>query len=345
MIISTKEAVKKLLQGEVVALPTETVYGLGAIVTNENAIKKIFEIKNRPVINPLICHIHNVNLLQNYAYIEEYHYKFFKYWPGPLTILFRKKENISNIITANSEYCAFRIPDHPIFLKILKEVQYPVAAPSANPSGKISPVTPEMVLEYFNNRISVVDGGRCNIGLESTVIQVLEHNTIRILRPGKLTKEFFEKEGFTIIENNNSNNLNKSSVGLLSPGQLPRHYAPEVPLLLLDYNFIYDFKNTKDPYILLENIIKKYNKNSIIELNTYKNIGFLVYGNVPDFKNFINLSPNSDLEEIARNLFLKLKEMENVYNLIVAFEVKNKEIGIAINDRLHRASRWKIKKN
>ncbi|GIX43370.1 MAG: threonylcarbamoyl-AMP synthase [Leptospiraceae bacterium] len=339
MKIDIIKAVEELKSGNIVALPTETVYGLGAIATNIDAIKKIYKIKNRPQNNPLICHIHSIDLLEKYVYIEDFHKKLFSLWPGPLTILFKKKDIIPDKVTANSEYCAFRIPNHPLFLEILKLINEPIAAPSANPSGKISPVTAEMVIEYFNNQIPVVDGGKCQIGLESTVIKVIEKNMIQILRPGKYTKEYFEKSGFFVIDSKFETNKNNQK-GLLSPGLLPKHYAPKIPLILLANKYIEYFINSN----YKEFIIDLLQKNNIYIDNMFdKKVGFLVYGKqFRQNSNFYNLSIKSDLEEIARNLFSCLKEMEEKFDIIISFEVENKEVGIAINDRLKRAAEWII---
>lgn len=340
MKIHIIQAIEELKKGNIVGIPTETVYGLGAIATNIDAIKKIYQIKKRPLNNPLICHIHSYNILNQYVYVEEYHKDLFDLWPGPLTILFKKKKIIPDIVTANSEYCAIRIPKHPIFLEILLNLNLPVAAPSANPSGKISPVNAEMVLEYFNYQIPVVDGGRCEVGLESTVIKVLDKKVIQILRPGKFTKEFFEKSGFMVVDFP-QNIEEKNQIGLLSPGLLPRHYAPNVPLILLDKKFINKL-NKKNYKEFIYNLVNKYNIK--IEGLQNKKIGFLVYGNYfINNEEFINLSYSGDLEEIAKNLFTCLKKMENQFDIIICFEVENKELGIAINDRLRRAATWKIK--
>ncbi len=333
MKIDISTAVIELKKGNVVAVPTETVYGLGALITNINAIKKIYEIKNRPLNNPLICHVHHPNVIEKYAYIEDYQRKMFELWPGPLTILFKKKDIVPDIVTAGSEYCAFRIPDHPVFLKILKQVEEPIAAPSANPFAKISPVTAEMVLDYFENKIPVVDGGRCKVGLESTVIKFIDHQSLQILRPGKYTKEFFEKMGYRIVDSKN-----QDIERLLSPGLLPKHYSPSIPLVLLNKKYLQLLKESDD-----SSFINKFLKQLPFNIDENTKIGFLVYGDFPvKNKQFYNLSKNANLEEIAQNLFSFLKEMEQKFDLIISFNVDDEGIGIAINDRLRRAAEYKI---
>jgi L-threonylcarbamoyladenylate synthase len=333
MKIDISTAVRELKKGNVVAIPTETVYGLGALITNIDAIKKIYEIKKRPLNNPLICHVHHPSVIERYAYIEDYQRKMFELWPGPLTILFKKKDIVPDIVTAGSQYCAFRIPDHPVFLEILKQVDEPIAAPSANPFAKISPVTAEMVLDYFENTIPVVDGGRCKVGLESTVIQFIDHQSLQVLRPGKYTKEFFEKMGYRIVDYKNQN-LDR----LLSPGLLPKHYSPSIPLILLNKKYLQILKES-DVDLFINKLLNQ------LSLNINKNakIGFLVYGDFPTKnKVFYNLSKNANLEEIAQNLFSFLKEMEQKFDAIISFKVEDQGIGIAINDRLKRAAEFKI---
>ncbi len=337
MWITPKEAIQELLKGNVVALPTETVYGLGGLATLETAVKKIYELKKRPKENPLICHIGKLSTIYEYSYISKEEEIFLEFFPGPLTILL-KKRNIPDIVTAGSELCAFRMPSHSIFLEIAKEINIPISAPSANPFGKISPTTEEMVYEYFNESIPIVKGGKSEIGIESTIIRVVKKNTIQILRPGFFTKEFFIHKGFIVIENSKTLNTNQNQ--LLSPGLLPKHYSPSIPLILLKEKYLEYLRkeNFKENLIkLLENAYQAFVN---LELRQ-KKIGFLVYGKgfVND-QNIYNLSYLSNLQEIAKNLFSFLKEMEKLFDYIIAFEVPNKEIGFAINDRLRRASEF-----
>lgn len=346
MKISIEDAIQKLNDGQVVAIPTETVYGLGAIATNASAVSKIFQIKNRPSNNPLICHIDNIDNLSQFVHIEDEHRDFFQFWPGPLTILFKKKDIIPSIVTAGSDLCAFRIPDHIIFSEILKKLKKPIAAPSANPSGKLSPVNAEMIIEYFGNTIDVVDGGDCNIGLESTVIQVLSKKTIKILRHGILTKEFFSSYNINVIEDNHILPVEiENQKGLLSPGLLPKHYAPKKPLVLLESKLIHYFYNTKNPLETLLEILKNHSVDPpTLDINNLKNrsIGFLIYGPINSFNNIINLSYDSNLREISKNLFHSLHKMEKTFDIIISFKVENRDIGVAINDRLSRGAEWKV---
>ncbi len=334
IFISPEQAVERLLKGDVVALPTETVYGLAAIATDINAVRKIFILKQRPFFNPLICHIHSPEILYEYSKIEEYHKALFSLWPGPLTILLKKK-NIPDIVTAGSEYCAFRIPNHPIFLKVLEKIKIPLAAPSANPSGKISPINAQMVFEYFQDQISgIVDGGNCTVGLESTVIKFLDPETILILRTGVITKEILESLGYkvTFIDT-------VSHQKLESPGLLSKHYAPGIPLVLFDKLYL--------KIILYGGNIIESLKTYIPHFNLEKlKIGILFYGKNPEVSDnnliFYNLSEEESFPEIAKNLFSFLKELEKKSDLIIAFKVNDDGIGKAINDRLKRASEYQI---
>lgn len=336
MFVSIEQAIELLKKGEIVILPTETVYGLGGIATKEMAIEKIYEIKKRPKNNPLICHIGNLNTIYKFSFINKEEEKLLELFPGPLTLLLRKK-NIPDIVTAGSEYCAFRMPNHPIFLEISQKIEEPIAAPSANPFGKISPTTEKMAFEYFGNQIPIVDGGKCQVGIESTVIRLLDHNTIEILRPGFFTKEFFIKKGYKVIEKLPSKEKNQK---LLSPGLLAKHYAPNIPLVLFNQNYfkLLEKNNYKESLIqILESSYTNLKKENLKN----KKIGFLIYGKIEISNEFIyNLSENSDLEEIAKNLFSFLKEMEKKFDYIFTFKTPDKGIGIAINDRLKRAAEF-----
>ncbi|MCS7204963.1 MAG: L-threonylcarbamoyladenylate synthase [Leptospiraceae bacterium] len=347
MIISIEEAVEKLKQGEVVAIPTETVYGLAALATNENAVRKIFELKKRPLNNPLICHISSPNQLDEYVFLKDYHEPLFKFWPGPLTILFPKKTTIPEIVTGGSPYCGFRIPDHPIALEILRSVEKPIAAPSANPFTKLSPISAEMVRDYFQEKVDVVDGGICHVGIESTVVLFRDESTIEILRPGIFTKEDFESLGYEVIVSNQK----KGGETLHSPGLLEKHYLPKIPLILLSKEFLDDFRKVSiiDYSQLLDEIITK---NKVLpEKETLRNflqekqkMAFIVYGNFPHHDSVFHLSHNENLFEIAKNLYRTLHDLEKNFDGIVAFNVENRGLGFAINDRLRKASSWRINK-
>ena len=227
MTVITKDidkAVKELMSGNVVGLPTETVYGLGADALNDNAVLKIYETKERPAFNPVIVHVYDMNEMEKYA--ERIPEKAFelaeKFSPGPLTFVLKKKNIIPDIVTSGNDSVGLRIPSHPVFRKVLNETKLPVAAPSANRAGRISPTSAEDVLSELDGRINfILDGGKCQIGIESTIISFTDED-VKILRHGFVTKEDMEQVIGKIGEND--------SKKIISPGQLKSHYAPFTPL-------------------------------------------------------------------------------------------------------------------
>ena len=290
------KAAEEIKSGNVIGLPTETVYGLGADALNEKAVLKIYETKERPVFNPVIVHVYDINELEKYAEnIPDEAYKLSeKFSPGPLTFVLKKKKIIPDLVTSGNESVGLRIPSHKLFREVLKETKLPIAAPSANRSGRISPTSAEDVLSELEGRINyILDGGRCEIGIESTIISFL-NDDVKILRHGFVTKEDIEKVIGKISENDSGK--------IISPGLLKSHYAPLTPLSCVD-----DFK-------LIKNV-------------SDKNIGILDFSKYNDFR------------EIALNLFSDLRKMDKQnYDLIVWKKLVNEGLGIAINDRLTRAS-------
>lgn len=350
MIISPEEAIQKLKEGQVVAIPTETVYGLAADATNERAVRKIFELKKRPLQHPLICHLGDAAFLSDYAEVEEYQKEVFSLWPGPLTVLLKKKAMIPDIVTGGSVYCGFRIPSHPVALKILRELKKPLAAPSANPFGKLSPITSRQVVEYFGDSVDVVEGGVCQVGIESTVIRFSGQGEIEILRPGYFTKEFFEEKGFLVrMYDSRDNHEDKKEIP--SPGLAKVHYQPKIPLILLDREFLDFFRNRPVetfPRILMD-ILEKYHavpdREFLFEKIRNKKIGFIAYGEFPEGDFIKNLSSGENFEEMARNLFLFLGELEKTCDVIIAFLAENRLLGYTINDRLRKAASGRIWKD
>lgn len=303
IITDIKTAVNEIINGNVVGLPTETVYGLGANALSENAVIKIFETKSRPEFNPIIVHVSDLNEFEKYAVNtpEEVYKLADKFSPGPVTYILKKKNIIPDIVTAGNDSIGLRIPSHPVFRKVLQETGLPIAAPSANRSGKISPTSAEDVLSELNGKINyILDGGKCEIGIESTVISFTE-NEIKILRHGFVTREQ--------IESVTGKKVNYGSDKIISPGQMKSHYAPATPLY-----FVNDYS----------------------EINNYalKKIGLL------DFSKY------RDTKEIAVNLFSDLRKLDSGnYDIIVCKKVEEKELGIAINDRLERAGRGHLEMN
>lgn len=307
IINEIETAVKEIITGNVIGLPTETVYGLGANALNDNAVLKIFEAKERPRFNPLIVHVHDFSEFEKYAgeIPEDLHLLYEKFSPGPLTYILKKKKNIPDIVTAGNDTIALRVPSHEMFREVIRRAQVPVAAPSANTSGRISPTSAEDVLKELDGKINyILDGGRSDIGIESTVID-LSGEGISILRHGFITKEE--------IESLLGKKLKTGHDKILSPGMSKSHYAPLTPL--------YELEKNADL-----NKFKKENKNAgILDLARYSSLKEAA------------LNLYSDLR--------KLDSMKHEF--LVYRKVTDKGLGAAINDRLHRASSgvFKIKSN
>ena len=261
--LDENQAIEKIKEGQCVALPTETVYGLACDALNESAVRNTFSVKGRPPENPVICHVSSPAMAFQYGRRSDLAERLMeKYWPGPLTILLEHEGKIPGVVTAGSDLCGFRMPDHAITLAIIERCGVPLAIPSANKSGKTSPTTPGMVLAQLEGVIpGVVDGGQCGVGLESTVVQILE-DKVKILRPGIIDEARLRADGFQVMHEQEGENGDVLSVPnakasaekeenaksrpsgnstavlspeapLHSPGLLPVHYQPEVDLFLV----------------------------------------------------------------------------------------------------------------
>jgi len=307
------EAVKYLQQGEVIGIPTETVYGLAGNALNEHAILRIFEVKNRPKFDPLIVHVANLDQARDFvvAFPSNALQLANQFWPGPLTLLLDKKPIVPDLLTAGSQRVAIRIPNHPLTLQMLKQLEFPVAAPSANPFGYVSPTTAQHVEDQLGDKIPfILDGGPCAVGLESTIIGFEAEKPI-IYRLGGIRLEDLESSVGRV-----KLNLNLSS-NPLAPGMLKTHYAP----------------------------LKKIMVGKIADLMTkyqHKKIGIISF--TEDYKPLngstqIILSKRGDLNEAAKNLFGALRVMDQSdVDLIITQRFPEEGLGKAINDRLHRAS-------
>ena len=307
---SIQQAAEIIKRGGLVAFPTETVYGLGADGLNPIAIAKIFEVKKRPSFNPLIFHIADKDSLEKFSPIknEKVDRLINKFWPGPLTLVLPKTKIVPDIVTSGNPTVAVRMPNHPIALQLIEACGTPIAAPSANKFGHLSPTEASHVAKYLGDKVDMIlDGGKSSVGVESTIIQFHE-NEFYLLRPGGLSKEDIEKE------------VGKIKIGKLNPdkpnapGQLPFHYSPQTPL-------------------------KFFNKRL---LNKRKKIGALFFKeNKTDFA-FADvkiLSAGGDLREAAANLFSHLHELEKSnLDLILVEPVEEKGLGRAIMDRLRKAA-------
>jgi L-threonylcarbamoyladenylate synthase len=301
-------AAEYIRQGKLVAFPTETVYGLGANALNPLAVAKIYELKERPSFDPLIIHIADINNLQKYAVdIDNKVYKLGeKFWPGPLTIILKKNPIIPDIVTAGLNTVAIRIPDNEIALQLIKLSDCPIAAPSANKFGKVSPTTAQHVKKQLPQVDYIIDGGKTKIGIESTIIKLNEKG-FEILRHGIILKEEIEKViPYYPSEKNND--------VILASGNFKSHYSPEKPLYILGEHNI--------PYPTSQCGLISFTK---LNTNQYKKV--------------IYVSENNDLKEYAVNLFSAIHELEDSdVNCIVAEPVPEIGVGIAIMDRLRKAA-------
>ena len=302
-----KKAKKYLDKNQCVAVPTETVYGLAANAYSNVSVKRIFKLKKRPANNPLIVHYSDINKLKNDCYINDDFIKLYrKLSPGPITFILKLKKisKISKFVTNKQNTLAVRFPKHPLFKRLLKSLEYPLAAPSANMSTRLSSVKASDVIEEFGSKIKyVLDGGKCQIGLESTIINLLKKPTI--LRFGGLDVSKIEKilKKRVLIKTNSKKKI--------APGQFPLHYSPGIPLRT----------NAKKPK---------------------KNEAFvLVKKRKSTMKNYYYLSKNNNLQQSAKNLYSLLRKIKNDgYKMIAVEKIQNKGIGKTINDRLNKASKY-----
>jgi L-threonylcarbamoyladenylate synthase len=307
-------AVELLRKGDIVALPTETVYGLAADALNAIAVAKIFEAKERPRFDPLIVHLPDRDWLERVADLSAQDRQLIlkladKFWPGPFTMVLAKREIIPEIVTAGLDTVAVRVSAHPVFSEIIREFGKPLAAPSANRFGRVSPTTAQHVLDDLQDRIMlIIEGGPTVHGIESTIVAI-RYGKIDILRRGPITaeqlSEFAKIDVVAPVE--------KVSV----PGQLPSHYAPKTPLrLIADAKSFSPDKNQR--------------------------VGLLAWNPGKSGKNFAAVrcfSDRQDLREAAANLFRYLRELDALdLDLIVAERVPSQGLGPAIMDRLRRGA-------
>ena len=302
-----KKAKKYLDKDHCVAVPTETVYGLAGNAYSNPSVKKIFRLKKRPMNNPLIVHYLDINKLKDDCHINDNFIKLYnKLSPGPITFILKLKKDskISKFVTNKQKSLAVRFPKHPLFKKLLKNLTYPLAAPSANMSTRLSSVRASDVIEEFGSKIKyVLDGGKCRIGVESTIVNLL--STPTILRFGGLDISKIEKilKKKILVKTNSKKKV--------APGQFPLHYSPGVPLRT----------NAKKPK---------------------KNEAFvLIKKRKTTFKNYYYLSKKNDLHQSAKNLYSLLRKIKkDGYKMIAVEKIQNKGIGKTINDRLNRASKY-----
>ena len=294
-----------LKKNKIIAVPTETVYGLAGNAYSDNSVKKIYNLKKRPKKNPLIIHYYDLNLLKKDAEYDKNFLKLYnKFSPGPLTYILKMKptSKVSKFANAKLKTIAVRFPKNKVIRSLLKKINFPLAIPSANISTGVSPTQPLDVVDEFNNKVKfILNGGKSNIGLESTVINLI--NKPKILRPGAISGIEIGK----LLRKKILNNVDSKKI--VSPGMLKRHYSPGIPIKL----------NSKKA--------------------DYK-AAFIVFGKKYKLsKNMFNLSSKGNLKEAAKNLYKTLRKIKKLkYKKINIVKIPNKNIGIAINDRLKRAS-------
>ena len=306
-----KMAKNFLATGELTAIPTETVYGLAGNALNPKSISRIFEVKNRPRFNPLIIHTSSISKV--YPLINDLPDIFQKltevFWPGALTLIFDKSDKVSDMVTAGSPKVAVRIPDHPLTLKLLNNIDFPLAAPSANPFGYVSPTTAKHVNDQLGGEIPyILDGGECKVGLESTIIGMYEGQPMILRKGGISTEEIEMIVGPIKIKTSSDTNPD-------APGMLTSHYSPVKPLIMGEME-------------------------EMLGLYSDKKIGVISFAkDYPSNKTLI-LSPKGSFKEAAKKLFSTIRKLDDDKNIdiILAERLPDQNLGKTINDRLQRAS-------
>jgi len=305
------EHCKQLLQaGQVVGVPTETVYGLAGNALCESSVRKIFEVKGRPLIDPLIVHFASIRAAEAHVVFNDAARELAaKFWPGPLTIVLPKKDSISDLVTAGLTSVAIRIPGHPIFRSLLDRLDFPLAAPSANPFGYVSPTRPEHVAKTLGEFVpAVLDGGPCMHGVESTIVDLRDAASPKILRPGPISAEALGISSENSIESTDER-------AQAAPGMMTQHYSPNTMVKL--------FEHSGQPTSISRHDAVLYNTKPATQVSekTYW------------------LSESGDTREIAHNLFSMIQKLDGLnYHCLHIERVTESGIGIAVNDRLSRAA-------
>lgn len=319
-----KKAADLINEGALVAFPTETVYGLGADGLNDEACKKIFKAKGRPADNPLILHISHISMLDNLVEaISGKHWKLFDLWPGPMTLIFKKSKLIPEAVTAGGDTVAIRFPSDEIARALISEANTPIAAPSANISGRPSPTKADDVYQDMDGIIPlIIDGGESNIGIESTVIDLSGENPI-ILRPGYYTYEFLKE---ILPDMRLDDSLVDSTKIPKSPGQKYKHYAPKAKLR------VFIGENVPDYLLNLAEECKSQGKK----------VGILAFEEDKDkFASYpyISLGSRRDLSTMSHVLFSSLREMDRLkVDIILAEGVRENHLGKSIMNRMKKAA-------
>lgn len=325
-----KRAAELLLAGGLVAIPTETVYGLGALATDAEAAKKIYAAKGRPSDNPLIIHIAEPSDAERYAETNETYYRLAAaFMPGPLTVILKKKDTVPYDVTGGLDTVAVRCPSHPVANAIIRECGVAIAAPSANLSGSPSPTTAEHVINDMQGRIdAIVDGGACEIGLESTIVK-LDASTATLLRPGAITCDALSCVCERVEIAPSVTEELKENERPLSPGMKYRHYAPSSPLVLLD----------GDEDCVIDFLQRAQNAEYCTILCYDEEVEHLRY------ERLIPIGARDDLSKQAENLFSALREADTLDGDVIYAHLPKKEgIGLALYNRMIRAAAHTIKK-
>ncbi|MCF2488855.1 L-threonylcarbamoyladenylate synthase [Dyadobacter sp. CY347] len=301
-----------LIKGELVAIPTETVYGLAGNALNDSSVLSIFEVKNRPAFDPLIIHTDSLEKVEHYvsSFPEKASHLAAKFWPGPLTLLLPKKQIIPDLVTSGLDNVAVRVPNHPLLLELLKALPFPLAAPSANPFGYISPTNAAHVNAQLGEKIPyILDGGESEVGIESTIVG-FENDEPVVYRLGGLAVEEIEAVvGKVRLMPHSSSNPK-------APGMLKSHYAPRKPLYLDKRETFPASEDKLTGYLLFDQYLDNID---------------------PEYQRI--LSKSGDMKEAAHNLFAYLRELDTLpIQQIHAEFVPMNGLGLAINDRLQRAA-------
>lgn len=307
-----------LKAGHVVAIPTETVYGLAAVATDEAACRSVFAIKGRPLIDPLIVHVHSLDMASEHAETPPELEKLARFfWPGPLTVVLRKKPSIPDIVTAGKDTVAIRMPRHPATQALLERIGGPLAAPSANPFGYVSPSLPRHVADSFGSKVPfILDGGPCEIGLESTILDLAGRGPARILRPGAISREALSTVLKRTVEAPLPKGEREGATGLIAPGGFASHYSPRARMDLFP-------QGNRPAYVQGSAIL------------------FLSRPEKGDSKNVFWLSEDGNPQSMGRNLFALLRKLDTAGFTRIHCELPDagsEGIHLAIRDRLLRAA-------
>ncbi len=313
--VDVDHAARLLREGKLVAFATETVYGLGANALDVTAVAHIFAAKNRPYFDPLIVHVVDRTWLPRLVarWPKKAEQLAQRFWPGPLTLVVPKTDLVPDLVTSGLPSVAMRMPSHPLALELLQRADLPIAAPSANPFGRISPTCAEHVAEWLGEQVDyILDGGPCSVGVESTVVQ-LDGDRAILLRPGGVSLEDLQAViGQIEIPIRESTHPDEAAP---SPGMLPQHYAPRVPLTIVS---------------------------DVTSICSTDKVGLLTLGPIPSASRFEKvevLSTSGDLTEAATSFFAALRRLDAAgLDSIVALPFTNRGLGRALNDRLSRAA-------